>query len=195
MLHSWLVHPVVLGLFVGGAIALVRGASSVAPDPLAVGAVCGAFLGAVALAAWEFTRLLVAAYGTVVRFVSSSSCPRLQGVQRGVQPRSARSFFPRPFLGRGSLSRSAMKGRSAIIRDGEPSSDSDLLSSHLPARLYRSQRPPCGAVVVSPLFLALVSAEPDSEAFIGGVEVVLSVAFIVIAALIGLSIVRRMMNV
>jgi hypothetical protein len=190
--HSWLVHPVVFGFLVGGALALVRGASAVAPDPLAVGAVCGAFLGAVALAAWEFTRLLLGLYGSLVRLVPGLD---LWACSRGAQPRSARFFFPRPLLGRGSPSQSAMKGRPAMSRDGEPSSDSDLLSSHLPARLYRSQRPPRGAVVVSPLFLALVSAEPDGDAFIGGVEVVLSVAFIVIAALIGLSIVRRMMNV
>jgi hypothetical protein len=42
--------------------------------------------------------------------------------------------------------------------------------------------------------LAVIDAAPDVSAFIGGVEVGLSVAFIVLVGLGGLSIVRRIMG-
>jgi hypothetical protein len=46
----------------------------------------------------------------------------------------------------------------------------------------------------APVLLALVSAEPNGDAFVGGLQLGLSAAFIVIAALVGLSIVRRMLG-
>lgn len=44
------------------------------------------------------------------------------------------------------------------------------------------------------MILAVVSAAPDTDAFLGGFQVVLTVAFVLLVGLIGLSILRRVLG-
>ncbi len=44
------------------------------------------------------------------------------------------------------------------------------------------------------LLSALISAQPNGEAFVGGLELGISAAFMIVVALVGLSIIRRMLG-
>lgn len=110
-------------------------------------------------------------------------------MKRGAKRRSAQLFFQRPFLGRWSTWLSAARGPQAIVRF---------------ARRFSLQRrplitPTCSlyaaldAAGVS--LLAAVSAGPDAEAFTAGLQIVLAAAFLVIVLLIGLSVIRKALDV
>lgn len=110
-------------------------------------------------------------------------------VFRAPQARSARCFSQRPLVGRWSSS--ALKGLRALADHGPDS----VLPPH--RRLHSSpppsqQYPALGAGGI-PL-LGLVSVGPDVDAFTGGVVTGLSAAFVVLALLGGLSIVRRILG-
>lgn len=102
---------------------------------------------------------------------------------RGAKPRSARCFFHRPLLGRWSSS--AVKRLRALAHHGPdavlPRSAAALSRPYLPA-------------VPAPALLALVAPGPDVDAFTGGVVLALSVGFIILVALGGLAIVRRILG-
>lgn len=120
----------------------------------------------------------------------------LMGCFQGAEPRSARLFFHRPLLGRWSSP--AVKRLRAFAQHGPDavlSRTSDLLSSPYPASrtadLGSAGSNAAQAFVVP---LLLVSSQPDSGAFVAGVQLGIAVAFIVVAAFLGLSIVRKMLG-
>jgi hypothetical protein len=102
---------------------------------------------------------------------------------QGAKPRSARSFLHRPLLGRWSSS--SVKRLRALAVHGP-----DAL---LPRTADSLSRPYVLAVSgFAPL--SLVAPGPDVDAFTGGVVTALSAGFIVLVALGGLAIVRRILG-
>jgi hypothetical protein len=92
--------------------------------------------------------------------------------------RSAQSFFSRPLLGRESVP-SVKRHRVGLIdRPHDPPSSSPPSShSYLPA-------------VLVPL-LASISADPDVDAFLGGVQIALYVSIATVAAFMGINFIRK----
>jgi hypothetical protein len=102
---------------------------------------------------------------------------------QGAQPRSARWSFHCPLLGQWSLS--SVKRLRALAQHGP-----DALLSRTADSLSRPY-----VLAVSALApLGLVAPGPDVDAFTGGVVTALSAGFIVLVALGGLAIVRRILG-
>ena len=102
---------------------------------------------------------------------------------QGAQPRSARWSFQCPLLGHWSAS--SVKRLRALADHGP--------DAVLPRTAFSLSRPHVPAFF-GLVPLALVSSGPDVDAFTGGVVLAISAGFIVLVALGGLSIVRRILG-
>ena len=112
-----------------------------------------------------------------------AECGLAVAEEQGAQPRSAQSFSHRPLLGRWSpLSVKRLRALADHGPDAVLPRAADLLSR--PYMLAVSGLAP----------LSLVAPGPDVDAFTGGVVTALSAGFIVLVALGGLAIVRRILG-
>lgn len=108
------------------------------------------------------------------------------GVQKqAAKPRYARCFLARPFLGRASTWLSRLR---ALAEHGP--------DSLLPRTPASTQLPTCSlyAALDAAVVLAVIETGPDVDAFTSGVALALSAGFLILVALGGLAIVRRILG-